>query len=312
MDMMIPFDKKPISVPAAGDWRCLECGDLQFAKNPSCRKCGGARPQTSELQASLAAVTETQLVALTPAMSPLIAQMNQGEDWSCPLCKEVTFSTRTTCRRCGCPRPEGAMVVQTKEHQLSNGGYIGYLPNPNLIEATSSWSKQWDGNLCTGVMSLSACGGMMGGSQPYNPRSSSSSSTSSDDSGSTASDSESGSTPKKKKRKTEDKQTKTKEASESSASESAAGAKVKKTTKIAKEKKDGKDGDKVKDKALTTDETPKEVKKDAVGKLDKKDDKAVAKAKLDKKRKKAMDVEEELEKRRVQRERRKSRIVALT
>merc|ERR1711879_306867 len=27
-----------------GDWTCLACGDLQFAKNQSCRRCGASRP----------------------------------------------------------------------------------------------------------------------------------------------------------------------------------------------------------------------------------------------------------------------------
>merc|ERR1712110_1048102 len=27
-----------------GDWLCPSCGDLQFARNTSCRQCGAARP----------------------------------------------------------------------------------------------------------------------------------------------------------------------------------------------------------------------------------------------------------------------------
>merc|ERR1719235_1988926 len=114
------------------------------------------RPQSADLAVALSAQAELALAnqPLNTANATVIAALNKGEDWQCPLCKEVSFANRPTCRRCGCPRPEGAMVVQTVQHQLSNGGYIGYLPDPAKIEATSGWAKQWDTGPLPGTMGM--------------------------------------------------------------------------------------------------------------------------------------------------------------
>lgn len=312
--MLVPFGSSDIQVPKPGDWRCMGCNDLQLAKNPTCRKCGERKPESSVLQEALAATTESALVALTPAQSPIIAQMCQGEDWSCPLCKEISFSNRTTCRRCGCPRPEGPTVVQTVEHQLATGGYIGYLPDVNKIEAQSSWSKQWDQGPPPGVWTM---GAMTQAPTPFDPNATyESSSSTTDSSSSSSSDSDdSDAVDEKVKTKVESKKLKSgkKEgASSSSSSGSSSDEPARKKKKVeAAEAKEAKHKAKV-----VAKETKKEAKVEAKkgGTKDgtaKKDDKAKAQSKQEKKKKKAMSVEEEVEKRRQQQERRKNRIVSL-
>lgn len=320
--------KDRVGVPAAGDWRCMGCNELMLAKYPNCRKCGAPKPESADLQLALAASAENQL-ALAPldtANSPIIAQLNKGEDWTCPLCKEVSFANRVSCRRCGCPRPEGAMVVQTVQHQLSAGGYIGYLPDVNKIEATSSWAKQWNGGPLPGQMNL---GMMQMTSTPFDPNANYSSSCSSDSSSSSGSESSSESKAKKKRKANDEKKEKGAAKSGSSSSSSGSGESPRKRQKESSEKKDkGKADDVVKkngkikpaeekeegavniDKAKLKEIASKKAAKEAK-KAEKAAAKAKEKAKLDKKRAKAMDVDEELEKRRLQRERRKARTVTL-
>jgi len=314
-------DKDRVGVAAAGDWRCMGCNELMLAKYPNCRKCGEAKPQSADLQLALAGQMEAQLALqpLNTGMSPVIMEMNKGEDWQCPLCKEFSFANRSTCRRCGCPRPEGAMVIQTVQHQLAQGGYIGYLPDVGKIEATSSWAKQFDTGPLPGAMSLNM---MQMTATPFDPSANyASSSSSSSLSSSSSSDSESGSKPKKKKAKIEEKKDKDadkpkkkakieekketdaekgKSSSDSSSSSSGSeGAKRKKKLEASEKKK-----------AV---EAPKLSEKEAkaAAKAAKAAAKAKEKAKQEKKFKKTMGVEEELEKRRLQRERRKNRTVVL-
>lgn len=304
--MIVPHGQTTVKSAQTGDWRCMGCNDLQFAKNPTCRKCGEAKPQTSDLQMALAAKNELAVVALTPQESPIIQAMCTGEDWACPLCKEVSFANRTTCRRCGCPRPEGAVVVNTVQHQLANGGYIGYLPDVSKVEATSSWAKQFDAGPQPGIMC--GYGAMSAAPQNFDPKldyGSSSSSSDSDDS-SDSSDS-SDEAPKKKKIKADAK--KKKASSSGSSSDDDKKTKKEKASKKSETKADEPVVDDAEKKAKEEAEAAKKAKKEA---------KALEKAKLEKekakqkkKAKKAMDVDEELEKRRLQTERRKSRIVNL-
>lgn len=227
------------------DWRCMGCQEMVPGRFPSCRKCGSQKPINADIGAAVAAEQQMALVPIAPSESSVIRELTKGEEWQCPLCKDWSYANRNTCRRCGCPRPEGATVVTAQQHQLSQGGYIGYLPDPSKVEAVSSWAKQFDrGMPAPSIVSL--CASMQDPSAPYCPASSSSSSSSDSSSDSSSSDSDSESQPKKKKlkkdeaakkNKTLDKKKTTKSSSSGSSSSDREKNKKKKTDAGGKDDK---------------------------------------------------------------------------
>ncbi|CAK0872492.1 unnamed protein product [Prorocentrum cordatum] len=74
-----------------GDWACPACGDMQFARNANCRKCGTANPSGPP----------------TPGQYGGGPQVMPG-DWSCPACGDLQFARNTNCRRCGAGKPADA------------------------------------------------------------------------------------------------------------------------------------------------------------------------------------------------------------
>eukprot|EP00927_Polykrikos_kofoidii_P036392 TRINITY_DN3072_c0_g2_i1.p1 TRINITY_DN3072_c0_g2~~TRINITY_DN3072_c0_g2_i1.p1 ORF type:complete len:657 (+),score=84.79 TRINITY_DN3072_c0_g2_i1:195-2165(+) len=74
-----------------GDWICGECGDLQFARNTQCRKCGSL---------PVAPLVNT---GSTPA-----GWTSAPGDWTCPACGDLQFARNTKCRKCGTPPPSGS------------------------------------------------------------------------------------------------------------------------------------------------------------------------------------------------------------
>lgn len=86
-----------------GDWICGNCGDHQFASRMVCRQCGAPRqcggmgrfgmPQPGGMPGGLG----------PPGMP---ADFKNG-DWICPNCGDHQFASRTQCRKCGTPKPEG-------------------------------------------------------------------------------------------------------------------------------------------------------------------------------------------------------------
>lgn len=70
-----------------GDWDCPECGDLQFARNVNCRKCGKARPGVE-----------------VPDRKPFRRPRKLPGDWYCSECGDHQYARNTNCRRCGAPK----------------------------------------------------------------------------------------------------------------------------------------------------------------------------------------------------------------
>jgi len=73
-----------------GDWNCPSCGDLQFARNTQCRKCGAANPL---LAGSGSATALRGGCGLKPG------------DWYCPACKDFQFARNAKCNKCGEANP---------------------------------------------------------------------------------------------------------------------------------------------------------------------------------------------------------------
>lgn len=103
----------PTIVPRPGDWYCPSCRDLQFARNPKCRRCETPNPDPG---ASLAAM---------PASSAPVAQVAPGSlmpgDWVCTQCGDHVFARNPQCRRCGTAKPPGAGAPNIR---VGQGGTI--------------------------------------------------------------------------------------------------------------------------------------------------------------------------------------------
>lgn len=77
-----------------GDWRCAGCGDHQFARNTSCRKCGTSKPEEAKASKFSSEPTE----------------FKEG-DWACVSCGDHQFARNNACRKCGTPRPSSNITV---------------------------------------------------------------------------------------------------------------------------------------------------------------------------------------------------------
>lgn len=87
-----------------GDWCCSKCGDHQFARNVTCRRCGEARPAGDAT--GLIGFRATQPEGGTPTASIRDAPQNRRQpgDWICPQCQDVQLVGSAQCRRCGTAR----------------------------------------------------------------------------------------------------------------------------------------------------------------------------------------------------------------
>lgn len=112
-----------------GDWICPSCGDLQFARNTQCRRCGAPAPAPGPVTGgydpgySMGGCMGGGMggygmgsggggCGMGGGMSmggggPPQKEMRPG-DWLCPGCGDHVFAKNDSCRRCGMPRPGAA------------------------------------------------------------------------------------------------------------------------------------------------------------------------------------------------------------
>merc|ERR1712032_117804 len=83
-----------------GDWYCPNCNDLQFARNPKCRKCG--TPNPANLGALEAAGLAGSFKGVGSAFAANTEALKQG-DWHCSNCEETQPAANTACRQCQTP-----------------------------------------------------------------------------------------------------------------------------------------------------------------------------------------------------------------
>merc|ERR1712216_975244 len=95
-----------------GDWTCPNCGDLQFARNQQCRRCGAA-PGPETLQAAPPLAPET-----------FGGQPQTSGDWHCPNCGELQASANLVCGVCTTFRPGGCF-----EAAVAQQGHLGGTAN---------------------------------------------------------------------------------------------------------------------------------------------------------------------------------------
>lgn len=82
-----PADIKGFGAPQEGDWECPACGDFQFARNMKCRKCRTPKPGAERF--------------FSAEVSP---KGGLPGDWICKSCGDLQFARNTQCRRCHAPK----------------------------------------------------------------------------------------------------------------------------------------------------------------------------------------------------------------
>ncbi|OLQ14622.1 Zinc finger Ran-binding domain-containing protein 2 [Symbiodinium microadriaticum] len=84
-----------------GDWDCPRCGNLVFAKNSECPKCGynaaKNKKRPGKKQRDAWKQREQRDAWKQPSRRP--------GDWTCPNCAALNFSYRSECFKCNEPRP---------------------------------------------------------------------------------------------------------------------------------------------------------------------------------------------------------------
>jgi len=271
-----------------GDWLCPGCKDNQFARNPTCRKCGHNRP--SDVSAAVAAAAPKLLLA---------------GDWACPLCQCLCFGNRRNCPKCNTPRPEGGeaaqkalAALQAMPGSAATGAIVGYVA-PGSVQPVSSWARQWTSGPENGMLvGETDLPDWLKGVSSSPPRTYGNA-TGSDDGA------------EKKKSKKKSKKT------DAGGSDADLDAKKKKKKKGKKKNKDGSDdSDEEDDSDSSSDDSSDDSSDAAAVGAKPKNGKAKAAAKglvrKGSKRKKDIDVEEELALRAKQKERRmKGRVISL-
>lgn len=98
-------------VSKPGDWNCPACGDLQFARNTQCRRCGTLKPDGigGGFQAPMGGGFQLQ---------------NRPGDWDCPNCGDHVFAKNNVCRRCGTTKPPEAGQAMSGGQVVTGGGFV--------------------------------------------------------------------------------------------------------------------------------------------------------------------------------------------
>lgn len=118
--------KRAREAPVAGvdgNWRCSQCANINFGARDFCNMCGAPKntprfvapppggARATPIGAWIAADALGQYTPgdggkgrsdRTPSGAPIAGV---GGNWSCAECGNVNFSARTSCNRCGAPRP---------------------------------------------------------------------------------------------------------------------------------------------------------------------------------------------------------------
>eukprot|EP00930_Biecheleria_cincta_P056179 TRINITY_DN4234_c0_g1_i1.p1 TRINITY_DN4234_c0_g1~~TRINITY_DN4234_c0_g1_i1.p1 ORF type:complete len:733 (-),score=108.29 TRINITY_DN4234_c0_g1_i1:29-2197(-) len=120
---------------AGGDWICPECGDHNFARNDTCRKCGSSKPSVpiepvirrEASGSSAGAIGELKgreackrflQGTCSKGKDCLFAHIAEG-DWACPECGDHNFARNDTCRKCGDPKPSFVTASVERTNALS-------------------------------------------------------------------------------------------------------------------------------------------------------------------------------------------------
>ncbi|XP_043700756.1 zinc finger protein VAR3, chloroplastic-like [Telopea speciosissima] len=101
-----------------GDWICLKCSFMNFARNMKCLECNESRPKR---------------------------QLTGGE-WDCPQCNFFNYGRNSVCLRCDCPRPgEATYGAMTPRSVLgySNGSNINMANIESKLGDSNEKAERW-------------------------------------------------------------------------------------------------------------------------------------------------------------------------
>jgi len=141
-----------------GDWICSSCGDLQFARNTSCRRCGAPAPSPGAMAGggyAMGGYGGGMDGSMGGGMGGGMGGCGMGGgmgrggppnmrpgDWECPNCNDHVFAKNDACRRCNTPRPAPG---------YGQGGYGaggGNSPAPAPSRAQKMMPGDWNCPKC--------------------------------------------------------------------------------------------------------------------------------------------------------------------
>ena len=89
-----PQTKGPVA-GVDGNWTCLACGNVNFAKRELCNRCSALKPLALDVGDGM---TQPLVTSLVTHRGPPIAGVDGN--WACPQCQNINFAHRSSCNRC--------------------------------------------------------------------------------------------------------------------------------------------------------------------------------------------------------------------
>eukprot|EP01053_Blabericola_migrator_P008373 Blabericola_migrator_1__8372@NODE_435_length_8501_cov_292_016244_g341_i0_p4_GENE_NODE_435_length_8501_cov_292_016244_g341_i0NODE_435_length_8501_cov_292_016244_g341_i0_p4_ORF_typecomplete_len312_score32_37zfRanBP/PF00641_18/2_8e12zfRanBP/PF00641_18/1_6e09DUF35_N/PF12172_8/0_1DUF35_N/PF12172_8/0_63DUF35_N/PF12172_8/6_8e02DZR/PF12773_7/0_25DZR/PF12773_7/0_032Cytochrom_c3_2/PF14537_6/3_3Cytochrom_c3_2/PF14537_6/83zincribbon_6/PF10005_9/0_92zincribbon_6/PF10005_9/66zinc_ribbon_11/PF11682_8/4zinc_rib len=120
----------PMKRMKEGDWQCVSCGNVNFAKRTRCNKCGDLKPKVQANPAETAEPAPT---------SPVTGDVNSGDpgargtgpaaglfkkgDWTCTSCGNVNWARRDRCNLCIALKPSLQKDADAKRTGKAGGHF---------------------------------------------------------------------------------------------------------------------------------------------------------------------------------------------
>mmetsp|Transcript_10197 Transcript_10197/g.28753 ORF Transcript_10197/g.28753 Transcript_10197/m.28753 type:complete len:191 (-) Transcript_10197:314-886(-) len=109
-----------------GDWNCASCGDFQFARNTTCRRCGQPNPSSGGGASQAPGGGYGGAFGGVGGCSGgggggMMQSDTRPGDWTCPNCGDNVFARNDACRRCATPRP-----ADTGSYSQGGGGRAAF------------------------------------------------------------------------------------------------------------------------------------------------------------------------------------------
>lgn len=137
-----------LQTPRAGDWICPSCGDLQFARNTACRRCGSQRSDISQSQQVVSAYGGPGSGINSSISSLMHGSQNEMRpgDWICPRCSDHVFARNSVCRRCSTPKSGSDGSYGHGHTNYGHGQSQGYGQASQMGYAATSYMTQTMGS----------------------------------------------------------------------------------------------------------------------------------------------------------------------